>query len=91
VSNLNTDHGLGYVTLLTLADRTDRTPASALGLFFATSLETITRTVLGLVAPSQVSESKQPGKGLLLGTTGAVLGIVTTLLNFNWMRARCRL
>jgi hypothetical protein len=83
--------GLGFVTLLKLADRTDRTPARALALFFATSLETISGTVLGLVAASEASESKQPGKGLLLGATGAVLGIITTLLNFNWMRTRRRL
>jgi hypothetical protein len=83
--------GLGFVTLLKLADRTDRTPARALGLFFANSLETVSRTVLGLVAASQASESEQPGKGLLLGVTGAVLGIITTLLNLNWMGTRRRL
>lgn len=80
--------GLGFLTLLRLTDRRDRTPANALGLFFATSLETIGGTVLGLVAASQASDSKRPGKGLLLGASGAVLGIITTLLNFNWMRTR---
>jgi hypothetical protein len=83
--------GLGFLTLLKLADRSDRTPASALGLFFATSLETISGTVLGLVAASRASDSEQPGKGVLLGASGAVLGIITTLLNFNWMRTRRRL
>jgi hypothetical protein len=83
--------GLGFLTLLRLADRRDRTPASALGLFFTTSLATISGTVLGLVATSQASDSEQPGKGLLLGASGAVLGIITTLLNFNWMRTRRRL
>jgi hypothetical protein len=83
--------GLGFLTLLKLADRRDRTPARALGLFFATSLETVSGTVLGLKAASRAGDSNQPGKGLLLGASGAVLGIVTTLLNFNWMRTRRRL
>ncbi len=83
--------GLGFLTLLRLADRTDRTPARALGLFLATSFETITGTVLGLKAASRASESRQPGKGMLLGASGAVLGIITTILNFNWMRTRRRL
>ena len=80
--------GLGFLTLLKLADRSDRTPARALGLFLATSFETITGTVLGLKAASRASESRQPGKGMLLGASGAVLGIITTILNFNWMRTR---
>jgi hypothetical protein len=83
--------GLGFVTLLKLADRRDRSPATALGLFFATSLETIGGTVLGLVAASRASDAEQPGKGMLLGASGAVLGIITTILNFNWMRTRRRL
>jgi hypothetical protein len=83
--------GLGFLTLLRLADRRDRAPASALGLFFTTSLATITGTVFGLVAARQASDSEQPGKGLLLGASGAVLGIITTLLNINWMRTRRRL
>ena len=83
--------GLGFLTLLRLADRRDRTPASALGLFLVTSLATISGTVFGLVAASRASDSEQPGKGLLLGASGAVLGIVTSLLNFNWMRTRRRL
>ncbi len=83
--------GLGFLTLLKLTDRQDRTPARALFLFFATTLESTGGTALGLVAASQASDSEHPGKGLLLGATGAVLGIVTTLLNFNWMRTRRRL
>lgn len=83
--------GLGFVTLLRLADRRDRTPAAALGLFFATSIETVTGTMLGLRAASHASHSKQPGKGLLLGASGAVLGIITTIMNLNWMRTRRRL
>lgn len=45
--------GLGFLTLLRLADRRDRTPASALGLFLVTSLATISGTVFGLVAASR--------------------------------------
>ena len=83
--------GLGFLTLLKLADRTDRTPARALGLLFSTSLETISGTVLGLKAASHARDSKQPGMGLILGASGAVLGIITTVLNFNLMRTRRRL
>ena len=83
--------GVGFLTLLRLADRRDRTPARALGLFFVTWLETISGTVLGIVATSRATDSEQPGKGLLLGASGAVLGIVTAVLNFNWMRTRRRL
>ena len=82
--------GLGFLTLLRLADKRDRTPASTLGLFFTTSLATISGTVFGLVATSRANDSERPGKGLLIGAAGAVLGIVTTLLNFNWMRTRRR-
>ena len=82
--------GFGFLTLLRLADRRERAPASALGLFFTTSLATISGTVFGLVAARQASDSKQPGKGLLLGASGAVLGIITTILNINWMRTRRR-
>jgi hypothetical protein len=83
--------GLGFLALLKLADRTDRTPAKALGLFLATSSASISGTVLGLRAASQASDMKQPGKELLLGGSGAVLGIITTILNFNWMRTRRRI
>jgi hypothetical protein len=83
--------GLGFLTLLRLADRRDRTPAKALGLFFATSMETVSGTVLGLRAASHARESEHRGKELLLGTSGAVLGFITILLNFNWMRTRRRL
>lgn len=82
--------GLEFLTLLRLADRRDRAPAGALGLFFTTSLATVTGTAFGLVAASRTSNSKHPGKGLLLGASGAVLGIITIILNFNWMRTRRR-
>jgi hypothetical protein len=89
--------GIGFLTLLRLADRRERTPARALLLFFATTLESISGTVLGLVAVGRVRDVARPGtgpplgKGLLLGASGAVLGVITTLLNFNWMRTRRRL
>jgi hypothetical protein len=89
--------GIGFLTLLRLADRRERTPARALLLFFATTLESISGTVLGLVAVGRVRDAARPGKGLalgkglLLGASGAVLGVITTLLNFNWMRTRRRL
>jgi hypothetical protein len=82
---------VGFLTLLRLADRRDRSPAKALGLFFATSLETLGGTVLGLVAARRASNSQQPGVGLLLGSAAAVLGVITTVMNFNWMRTRRRL
>ncbi len=83
--------GLGFLALLRLADTRGRAPASALGLFFITSLATITCTAFGLVAARQASDSKQPGRGLLLGASGAVFGVITTILNINWMRTRRRL
>ncbi len=83
--------GMGFLTLLRLADRRYRAPASALGLFFITSIATMTGTVFGLVAARQASDSEQPGRGLLLGASGAVLGIITTLMNIKWMRTRRRL
>jgi hypothetical protein len=83
--------GLGFLTLLKLADRRDRSPATALGLFLATSLETVGGTALGLVAASRASDSEQPSKGLVLGAAAAVLGVIASIMNFNWMRTRRRL
>jgi hypothetical protein len=80
----------GFLTLLKLADRRDRTPARALGLFFATSAESISGTVLGLRAVGRAREVDRPSRNLLLGAAGAVLGVITTLLTLNWMRTRRR-
>ena len=80
----------GLLTLLELADRRDRSPARALALFFATSVESIGGTVLGLKAASRAKDAGRADRNLLLGASGAVLGIITTLLNFNWMRTRRR-
>ena len=83
--------GMGFLTPLRLADRTDRTPARALGLFLMTWLETISGPALGLVAANRASEAQQPSKGFFLGASRAVLGVITTFLNLNWMRTRRRL
>jgi hypothetical protein len=82
--------GSGLLTLLKLADRRDRSPARALALFFTTSAESIGGTVLGLKAASRAQDAGRANRNLLLGASGAVLGIITTLLNFNWMRTRRR-
>ena len=82
--------GFGFLTPLRLADWRDRAPASALGLFFLTSLTTIGGTASGLTAATRASGSKEPGKGLFLGAASAAIGIVTTISNFNWMRTRRR-
>ena len=82
---------LSFLTLLRLADRRDRTPLRALGLFFATTAESIGATVLGAKAVAQRGESEQVSRGFVLGAAGTVLGVITTLLNFNWMRTRRRM
>ena len=82
---------IGFLTLLRLADRRDRSPAKGLGLFLATTAESIGGTVLGLSAVGRSRDVGRPSRGLLLGAIGAVLGVVTTLLNVNWMRTRRRL
>ena len=63
--------GLGFLTLLKLTDRQDRTPARALFLFFATTLESTAGTALGIVAAScrrfgaarQGAHSRSYGRG----------------------------
>ena len=83
--------GLGFLTLLRLADRRDRTPARALALFVATTLESVGGTVLGVVAVERRRGPARPVRGLLLGASGAVLGVLTSVLTFNWMRTKRRL
>ena len=82
--------GLGFLTLLRLADRRERTPARALGLFFTTAVESVSGAVLGLYAASRFRNSETPSKGFLTAAAGAVLGVITTVLNINWMRTRRR-
>jgi hypothetical protein len=79
---------IGLLTLLRLADRRDRTPFRALGLFLATTLESTGGTVLGAVAAGRNKDKAPTGKGFLLAAAGTVLGVITTVLNFNWMRSR---
>jgi hypothetical protein len=81
---------VGFLTLLRLADRRERSPASALGLFLATSAESITGAVLGLVSVTRTSDGARRTRPFLFGAAGAVLGVFTTLLNVNWMRTRRR-
>jgi hypothetical protein len=82
--------GAAFLTLLKLADRRDRSPGRALGLFFTTSLESISGTALGLSAVGRARDVGRPSRNLLLAAAGSVLGILTTLLNINWMRTRRR-
>jgi hypothetical protein len=81
---------LSFLTLLRLADRRDRTPARAVGLFIATTTESITGATLGLITVTQTRDDR-PNRNFLLGAAGLVLGVITTLLNFNWMRTRRRM
>jgi mannose/fructose/N-acetylgalactosamine-specific phosphotransferase system component IIC len=81
---------IGFLTLLRLADRRERTPFRALGLFLATTLESTGGTVLGVMAAGRSKEKAPTGKGFLLAAAGTVLGVITTVLNFNWMRTRRR-
>lgn len=46
---------------------------------------------LGLVAAGQNKDSERVTKGFLVAAAGTVLGIITTILNFNWVRTRRRL
>jgi hypothetical protein len=82
---------VSFLTLLKLADRRDRSPARALGLFLATTAESITGTVLGAQAIGRAREVGRPNKNLLFGAGGLVLGLITSVLNVNWMRTRRRL
>ena len=82
---------VSFLTLVKLADRRDRTPLRALGLFFATTAESVTATALGATAVTQAQQSNRFSRGYLLGAAGTVIGVITTLLNFNWMRTRRRI
>jgi hypothetical protein len=82
--------GFAFLTLLRLADRRDRSPAKALGLFLTTTSESIGGTVLGFRAIKR-SPGTQLNRNMVLAAAGTVLGIITSLLNLNWMRTRRRL
>jgi len=81
---------IGFLTLLRLADRRERSPANGVGLLLATTVESVGGTVLGLSAVGRSRDVGRPSRGVLFGAAGAVLGVVTTLLNVNWMRTRRR-
>jgi CDP-diglyceride synthetase len=80
---------LGFLTLLRLADRQERTPARALGLFLSTTAESVGGTVLGVAAIKRAPDTP-PNRTTLLAAAGLVLGVITTLLNVTWMRTRRR-
>ena len=82
---------VGFFALLKLADRRDRTPARALGLFFVTTGSSTGALALGAAAVSKSRKSGQAGRGLILGAVGIVLGSLTTVLNLNSMRTRRRI
>ena len=79
---------IGFLTLLRLADHRDRSPAAGVGLFLATTLESTGGTALGLVAAGRTRNPNHVTKGFVFATAGTVLGVITTILNFNWMRTR---
>jgi hypothetical protein len=59
-------------------------------LFLATTAESIAGTILGVSAVKRVSDAG-PSPNLLLAAGGLVLGVITSLLNLNWMRTRRRI
>jgi hypothetical protein len=82
---------IGFLTLLRLADRRDRSPAAGVGLFLASTLESTGGTALGLIAAGHNRDPARVTKGFRVAAAGTVLGVITTILNFNWMRTRRRL
>jgi hypothetical protein len=83
---------LSFLTLLRLADRRDRTPAKALGLFFATTIESTAGTGLGIQAirRSRSDGSAERGKSFIAAAAGVVIGVITSALTLNWMRTTRR-
>lgn len=82
---------VGFLTLLRLADRRDRSPAKALGLFLATTTESTLGTALGVVAIKRSRPEDRISRGFLMAAAGTVLGVITTVMNLNWMRTKRRL
>jgi hypothetical protein len=78
---------MSFVTFFNLSDRRT-TPLRAFGYFLMTNAESVTGTVLGVMAVRRADELGRPPRAFLLGAIGAVLGAFTTLLNFNFMRTR---
>jgi hypothetical protein len=83
---------MGFMTLLRLADRRDRSPAKALGLFLATTVESTVGTGLGIHAIRR-SRGDEPGahpRNFAIAAAGVVIGVITSALNLNWMRTTRR-
>jgi hypothetical protein len=81
---------LGFLTLLRAADRRERTPARSLGLWLAATAESQGAVLLGALAVSKRRGSGVPGRGVILGAAGVVLGSLSLVLNLNWLRTRRR-
>jgi hypothetical protein len=83
---------MSFLTLLRLADRRDRTPAKALGLFFATVVESTAGIDLGIhaVRRSRGEESGESAKSFVAAAAGVVIGIISSALTLNWMRTTRR-
>jgi hypothetical protein len=78
---------ISFVTFFNLADRRT-TPLRGFGYFLMTSAESLTGTVLGVMAVRRADKIGRPPRAFFLGVVGAALGGFTTLLNFNFMRTR---
>jgi hypothetical protein len=84
---------VSFLTLLRLADRSDRSPARALRLFLVLVTECVGGTALGVAALRSREDGEGEGPGgaeTAAAAAGTLLGIVTMLLTFNWMRTRRR-
>ena len=81
----------GFLTMLKMADRRTRTPARALLLFLATTLEFASGILLGARALQQIGDPDRHERGVLPAAAGIVIGVVTSLLTFNWMRTKRRM
>ena len=83
---------MGFLTLLRLADRRDRTPAKALGLFLTTTVESTAGTGLGIhaIRRSRGHGSPEHGKSFVAAAAGVVIGVITSALTLNWMRTTRR-
>ncbi len=81
---------LGFLTLLRLADRRDRSLGRGLLLWLAATAESKTALLLGAVAITRARRSGAPGRGFLFAAVGVVLGSLSLMLNLNWLRTRRR-
>ena len=82
--------GMGFLTLLKLVGRSNRTPARALGLFGMTSLESGAGMLIGFTALRQIHATEPRPPGGILALLGVAVGAITSVLTFNWMRLERR-